>query len=85
MSGRSTRAAAQAAVITTQALEDFNARLNTHDETQQHILQTLAEMSNLMRACQTPGLGAAPATGPSAAPEAAPAAPVAALDRKSVV
>jgi|AntAceMinimDraft_12_1070368.scaffolds.fasta_scaffold11716_1 hypothetical protein len=79
MSGRSTRAAAQAAVITTQALEDFNARLNTHDETQQHILQTLAEMSNLMRASQTPGLGAAPATGPSAAPAAAPAAPVAAL------
>jgi len=77
MSGRSTRAVAQAAATTAQALDYFNARLNTHDETQQTILQTLAEMSDLMRASRTPGLGAASATGLSAAPAAAPAAPAA--------
>ena len=66
MSGTSTRAAAQAAATTAQALEDFNARLNTQDEAQQNILQTLAELSNFMRANQTPGLGAAPTTGLSA-------------------
>ena len=79
MSGTSTRAAAQAAATTAQALGDFNARLNTHDEAQQSILQTLAELSNFMRANQTPGLRAAPTTGLSAAPAAAPAATVAAL------